>query len=152
MPITSKMPLAIALFLWAAAAAGQNQVLTPEAPLPNRLGELLDAGAKKLSAKDFRQELLTRTLYSSKGPRNTAILYAENGKVVGTSRSGGFTVENIDGSWAVGANETICSTYRFGNVVFPQRCVFWYKLGEMYFFSDSDSDRSASVERRTLRQ
>ena len=39
-----------------------------------------------------------------------------------------------------------------GGVILPTRCQFWFKHGEQYFFSDSDSDRSARIFRRTLKQ
>jgi hypothetical protein len=32
----------------------------------------------------------------------------------------------------------------------PQRCQFWFKLGETYYLAESDSDRHARVLRRTL--
>jgi hypothetical protein len=36
--------------------------------------------------------------------------------------------------------------------IIPQHCQFWFKLGDVYFISDSDSDRHAKVVRRTLKQ
>ena len=37
-------------------------------------------------------------------------------------------------------------------VALPARCQFWYRHGPDYFFSDSDTDRSARVFRRTLKR
>ncbi len=37
-------------------------------------------------------------------------------------------------------------------VALPGRCQVWFKYGNQYFISDSDSDRSARVLRRTLKQ
>ena len=34
----------------------------------------------------------------------------------------------------------------------PPRCQFWFKLGDTYFLSDSDTDRSAKVLSRTIKQ
>jgi Ni/Co efflux regulator RcnB len=33
----------------------------------------------------------------------------------------------------------------------PQRCQYWFKLGDAYFLADSDTDRRAKVLRRTLK-
>lgn len=37
-------------------------------------------------------------------------------------------------------------------VTLPARCQVWFKYADQYFLSDSDSDRSARVLRRTLKQ
>ena len=41
---------------------------------------------------------------------------------------------------------------RFTGVVLPPRCQFSFKLGDKYFLSDSDTDRSAKVLSRTIKQ
>jgi hypothetical protein len=33
----------------------------------------------------------------------------------------------------------------------PPRCQYWFKLGDVYFLADSDTDRRAKVLRRTLK-
>jgi hypothetical protein len=37
-------------------------------------------------------------------------------------------------------------------VVFAPRCQVWFKHGEQYFLSDSDTDRRARVLLRTVKQ
>ena len=37
-------------------------------------------------------------------------------------------------------------------VVLPTRCQYWFKLGDKYFFADSDTDRSARSWSRTIKQ
>ncbi len=39
-----------------------------------------------------------------------------------------------------------------GMAYLPPRCQYWFKLGDKYFLSDSDSDRSAKVLSRTVKQ
>ena len=38
------------------------------------------------------------------------------------------------------------------SVLLPKRCQYWFKLGTQYFFADSDTDRSAKVLSRTIKQ
>ncbi len=57
---------------------------------------------------------------------------------------------DISGSWTTGDSDTICVTMNVNLAAFSKRCQFWFKLGEDYFISDYDSDRSARVLRRTV--
>ena len=82
MPLPSKLPLGLALLLWVTLAAGQNT-----------LGELLDAGASRLSAEEFRRDLVGRSLT---GPMSAntelELVYAGDGTVggIGSRQLGGF--------------------------------------------------------------
>jgi hypothetical protein len=126
-----------------------------------RLGELLDAGAKPVSAEEFQKEVVQRPL---QGPLdsglNVEILYTERGALEGAGAPGrfGYVAEtfHVRGTWKSGAKDTVCTalvlegpTIR-GN--FPPRCQFWYKLGDRYYVSDSDSDRRVRVLVRTVRK
>jgi hypothetical protein len=126
-----------------------------------RLGELLDAGAKPLSAEEFQKEVVQRPLV---GPldsgSNVEILYTSRGAVEGAGSPGrfGYVSEtfHVRGTWKIGERDTVCAalvlegpTIR-GN--FPSRCQFWFRLGERYFVSDSDSDRRVRVLARTVRR
>ena len=145
MPLATKLLSALALLLWAPLAAAQNN-----------LGALLDAGAKKLSAEEFRQEVVQRLIV---GPTlsggSLEVMYANNGVIQGRGTHPLFTgrpLDPISGEWKIDGTGKICTSMRIGDTPLPYRCQFWFKHDEQYFFSDSDSDRSARVLRRTVKQ
>ena len=144
MPLMSKLPFGTVLLLWATLAVGQNN-----------LGEILNAGASRLSAEAFRQELVGRTLVGpASGFKQLEVVYMANGRVLGIgipSRAWLHPTE-ITGAWTTGDGDTICITMSVGTVTLPKRCQFWLKLGEEYFASSSDSDRSMRVLRHTVQQ
>jgi hypothetical protein len=152
-PLPTMLPLAFALLLWAPLAVGQSN-----------LGELLDAGAKKLSVEEFKEEVVQRLIV---GPTasggNLEVVYAHTGVIQGLGRYEGSSPwrASISGEWTTGDNERVCTSMRIGGgsgpgtgfgVMLPPRCQFWFKYAEQYFLSDSDSDRSARVFRRTVKQ
>jgi hypothetical protein len=147
--------LAIALLLGAPTAAAQTN-----------LGELLDAGAVQLSAEEFKQDVVGRIIL---GPTanggSVELLYSASGAVAGTGSlvRATFVLAPISGEWKTDANGKICTAMTISGqpagpafvnqVMLPFRCQTWFKLGAgQYFLSDSDSDRSAKVLRRTLKQ
>jgi hypothetical protein len=154
MPLAAKLLSALALLLWAPLAMAQNN-----------LGELLDAGAKKLSTEEFKQELVQHMLA---GPTATGgsleVMYTSNGMVQGRGSyaSNVVALASINGEWTIDDKGKICTSMRIGGstpgvgggagVILPARCQFWFKYAEQYFLSDSDSDRSARVFRRTVKQ
>jgi hypothetical protein len=140
--------LAIALWLCAPLALAQD-----------KLGELLDAGARKLSAEEFRQELVQRVIVGPTMSGGTLeVLYANSGEIQGRGiavASTSFTPTPVSGEWRIGDTGKICSSMQLGGtntVILPSRCQSWFKLADQYFLSDSDSDRQARVLRRTIKQ
>ena len=142
----------MAMLLWAPLGAAQTN-----------LGQLLDAGGKLLSLEEFRQELVQRVLV---GPTPTGgsleVVYTSGGTIQGkgTVPGGtGFLYNNspYDGNWTGGENQTVCATMNIrpagggGSVTLPRRCQFWFRIGERYYVSDSDTDRSAKVLVRTIK-
>ena len=155
MPLRDKLSLGLALLLWTQVGVAQSN-----------LGELLDAGAKRLSAEEFRQEVVQRTM---QGPTPTGgameIMYVSNGSVQGSGTppnafSAGGPWAQFDGTWTTDADERVCASMRiasgpggYGSILgtsLPNRCQFWFKLGDRYFFSDSDTDRRARLLSRTF--
>jgi hypothetical protein len=147
------LSLAFALLLWAPFAAAQSNV-----------GELLDAGAKKLSAEEFKEELVQRMIV---GPTlsggNLEVMYATTGALAGIGSYAGLnlSVAPISGELTIEDNGKICTSMRMGTgggaspgqgVTLPSRCQFWFKYADQYFLADSDSDRRARVLRRTVKQ
>ena len=149
-PLPTKLLLGLALLL-----------LVPFAVAQNNLGELLDAGARKLSAEEFRQEVTKQTLVgvSPLGLR-MEMMYASSGMIQGSSSiytgnplsaqvgAGGL----IDGVWNIDDSGRTCTSMVVGRTFLPFRCQFWFKYKQDYFIADSDSDRNARVVRRTVKQ
>jgi hypothetical protein len=153
----AKLPFLLALLACARFAVAQGT-----------LGELLDAGARKLSVEEFQKELVQRLIVGPSPTRGTLeLIYGSNGVVqgIGTPAPNAPTVARetqILGQWTIGENGTVCTSMRISSQpggslgmtggYFPPRCQFWFKLGDMYFLSDSDTDRSMKVLSRTLKQ
>jgi hypothetical protein len=144
-PLPKKVLVGLALWLWVSLAVAQNN-----------LGELVDAGAKKLSADEFKHELVQRTLLgmSPSGSR-MELMYASSGMIQGSSDTpnvkGVTLTAPIDGVWNVDDSGRICTSMVIGRNMLPLRCQFWFKYKEDYFVADSDSDRYVKVFRRSVK-
>ena len=145
--------LAIAATLWMPCALAQAT-----------LGALLDAGAKPVTIAQFKEEVVQRLIG---GPTATGgkleVMYTADGRLQGTGTQSGYASAippwgTIVGDWSSDEQGRICTSMRVGvsaagtTVVLPKRCQYWYKLGMDYYFADSDTDRSAKVLSRTIKQ
>jgi hypothetical protein len=156
-PNHTRLPLGFAILLWIPMAVAQSN-----------LGELLDAGAKKLSPEEFKDEVVQQV---TMGPTATGgslqVMYASNGMISGTGSYGtvgaatGFALAPINGEWTIDEVGRLCTSMRIGGgagggagpgAILPVRCQFWFKYADQYFLSDSDSDRRTKVLRRTIKQ
>jgi hypothetical protein len=152
-PKHTRLPLGFAIFVWLPMAIAQSN-----------LGELLDAGAKKLSGEEFKQELVQRVIVGPTASGGThEVIYTTTGMVQGTGSYAALnlSVAPISGDWTLDDNGRICTSMRIGTgggaspglgTTLPPRCQFWFKYADQYFLSDSDSDRRARVLRRTIKQ
>src|SRR5438552_1354417 len=147
-PRFAKLLSALALLLWVPLAAAQNN-----------LGALLDAGGKVLSPEEFKQELVQRVIVGLTATGGSIeIMYADNGTIQGTGTAPiapGNRFASLNGEWKTDDSGKICTSMRIGGVpgvILPFRCQFWFKYKADYFISDSDSDRSTRILRRTLKQ
>ena len=151
-PLSTTLLSALSLLLWAPLAAAQNN-----------LGALLDAGAKRLYAEEFKQEVVQRMIVGPTASGGSLeVVYANNGLVQGTGSYGaGYPVVGpLSGEWTIDDSGRVCTSMRIGRgpygggqtVSLPSRCQFWFKYAEQYFISDSDSDRRTRVLRRTVKQ
>ncbi len=147
--MTTTVRMLVMLALWAASALAAAQA-TP-ATVPRKLGEVLDQGARRLSGKDFESEVMQRNL---EGPTPAGgyleFMYAANGRIGGLAKWPiTATRNNFDGTWTIDESGKICTTFEVmsGTNVAPaeRRCQHWYWLGDRFYISDSDSDRSARV-------
>ena len=91
------------------------------------------------------------------------IVYTADGRLQGsgTQASTASSVvpwAPISGDWSDDDKGRICTSMRVGvtsagsSVLLPKRCQYWYKLGTEYYFADSDTDRSAKVLSRAIKQ
>lgn len=138
----------------------------PLATAQNNLGEALDLGANKVSAEEFRRDVVQRAIVGLTPTGGTfEIVFMSNGAISGTgtaSRSSPVQT-GISGEWRIDDRDRICTTMRAitgqlgggagqsPSLNLPTRCQFWFKVGEHYFLSDSDSDRQERVFARTVK-
>jgi hypothetical protein len=129
-------------------------------------GDLLDQSAKRVSPDDFRNDVVQRVLVGpSPAGGSVELMYSSNGLVQGSGNAPGATfrfvqVAQINGQWTVDDAGRICTSLRFtsegggmvGGLLLPPRCQYWFKLDDRYFVSDTDSDRSAKILSRVLKQ
>jgi len=128
------------------------------------VGHLLDSGAVKLSAADFKQEIVGRFLVGpGRGLSMTTgaqeVVYLQDGLIRGSGAastlggmSGGGQSFVIEGTWTIDEQGRVCQSTRAGNVVLAPRCQYWFRHSEKYYFADSDSDRSALITVRTVKK
>ncbi|HTP98364.1 MAG TPA: hypothetical protein VMN56_03500 [Casimicrobiaceae bacterium] len=135
---------------------------TPFALAQSTLGALLDAGAKRVSVAQFKDELVQRII---SGPTATGgtleLIYATNGTIAGAGLARAQQVTppaGVRGEWTTDEVGRICTIMRISGtaatlpVELPPRCQYWFKFDNKYFLSDSDTDRSAKVLSRTIKQ
>jgi hypothetical protein len=121
----------------------------------SNLGELLDAGAQRLTVDEFKAELIQR-LIAGQTPSgaNLEIVYTKTGAIAGEAIIPGAGPMTLDGEWATDDSGRICTSLQFARSAREtlRRCEFWFKYKEQYFLSVSDSDRQARLVRRTIKQ
>jgi hypothetical protein len=121
------------------------------------LGALLDAGARKLTAEEFKAELVQRVLVGPTGVGvSVEIMYMSTGGIAGANaETTPGPGRELRGEWRIDSEGRICASMRLlgrqGEAVLAPRCQFWFKLGDTYYLSDSDSDRYAKVLPRKLK-
>ena len=146
-PLPTRLLLGIALLL-----------LVPFAVAQNTLGELLDAGAKRVSGEEFRQDVVEKMLVgSTSSGGQLEFMYATSGVIQGRSLADavgreGNVVQPIDGVWNIDDSGRICASMVILRTFLPFRCEYWFKYKDDYFLALSDSDRSAKLLRRRIKQ
>lgn len=126
-----------------------------------RLGELLDAGAQRLTAERFRRDVVQRMLVGPLEPGvNVEIVYTPQGTIEGAGSGGAFSYSaewavQVRGAWSVGDGEAVCATFVLDGPTirasYRRRCQFWYFLNDRYFVAESTTDRAARVLARSVR-
>jgi len=152
MTLMTRLAVALATVAWTACAFGQST-----------LGAVVDAGAKPLTPEDFKQQVMQRILV---GPTATGgsleYIYAGNGMIEGRGmvHQQGGPQPRVEGQWKFDDSGRVCTTMivyaapgaSTAGFNLGMRCQHWYRLGADYFIADSDTDRSAKVLRRSIKQ
>ena len=120
----------------------------------NTLGELLDAGAKKLSKEEIQS---TFNGTHSTGKTATGASGEFEFKADGTYHGVVQTPQGnagIMGTWTAAAGDKLCVEWTpVGRGASKGGgCGFYYVLAGDYYLSESDSDRSVRVLKRTLKK
>jgi len=107
------------------------------------LGSVLDGGGKKLSADEFKSEMVGKNVggQGTNGPwrREHRADGALGGSLVG--RRG--EPWQINGNWTVDDAGKVCVKFTYSPRKLEEAfCTFYFKQGDQYFASRSDSDRS----------
>lgn len=104
---------------------------------------------------------MVELMYTSSGTVAGSLRHGGGGQSVGGESNFGHAVgasQNwpVTGEWTIDDSERICATlvinFAQGASILPKRCQFWFKVGDKYYESDSDEDRSAKVLVRALKQ
>src|SRR5689334_17094460 len=99
------LPLPIAFLAWCPLAASQIT-----------LGELLDAGASRLSAEDFREQVVQRIVVGSTPSGGIMeIIYVGSGSIQGAGKLQAHEASSlapIAGAWTTDAKGRVCTEMR----------------------------------------
>lgn len=139
------LPLALLLALCAGAARAQSA-----------LGEIQDKGARKLGKDEVVRLLRGATVRGiNASGSEISIDYKADWTIIGAvlpDRSkGSGAASGIYGTWVVEDSGRLCvdATKVIENQT-QQACGFYFKLGNQYFVSPSDSDGKARLLKRTI--
>ena len=144
------------IFRVLAAAVSFMALASAPALAQTNLGELLDAGGKKLSKQEVEAALSGAAL---SGDMPSGATFQTDYKSDGTY-SGAFTSPQNKrngttfGKWTVDDAGKVCTdgTIRLYENQPQKICAFYFKSGDQYFVSTSDSDRGAGIMKRTIKK
>lgn len=116
------------------------------------LGELLDAGGKKLTKDEVTSTVSGKTVTGMNTlGGETRIDYQADGAMMGSGKNpqGRGREYPISGKWWVEENGKWCTDFRTPGGP-NSTCGYLFKNGDEYFVSGSPSDRSARVVKRII--
>ena len=121
----------------------------------NTLGELLDAGGKKLSKEEVQKAVTgARTFGKTASGANGEFEFKADGTYSGVVQSASGGAAGVMGKWAAADGGKLCIEWtpvgRGTNK--GSGCGYYYSLSGDYYLSESDSDRSVQVLKRTVRK
>ena len=110
------------------------------------LGSVLDGGGKKLSADEFKSEIVGKNVggQGNNGPWRRE--HRADGALGGSVTGRGGSPLSMNGNWTVDDAGKVCVKYTYGPRKLEEAfCTFYFKQGDQYFASRSDTDRSHKV-------
>ena len=120
----------------------------------NSLGELLDGGAKKLS-KEAVQSALRGAHVSGKSTSGAATeyFYKADGYFSGNLQNSEGWKSGAVGTWSVDNSGKLCSEWTLTvNSKKLKGCGFIYAKADEYYYTESDSDRTAPIYKRVIKK
>ena len=120
----------------------------------NSLGDLLDGGAKKLS-KEAVQSALSGAQVSGKSTTgaDTEYEFKPGGSFSGNLQNSEGWRTGVVGTWSVDEGGKLCSDWTLAkNSKKFKGCGFLYAKADQYYYSESDSDRSAPIYKRVIKK
>lgn len=120
------------------------------------LGDVLDKSGRLLSVEELKAELVAHWIswQSPNGMLEISVRPNDGGNLQGQVRSIRGACTDFTGTWKLGNAGRFCmaATYRCGssNNSFDT-CPYWFKAGDEYWSSPSDSDRLAKVLKRSVK-
>ena len=134
-----------AAFMAAFALAGGAALAQEET-----LASILAKGAKRMSAEEAKAALTSGQLQGPFFRGEWLILrYRADGSMNGWTPTNGML---FDGDWTIDARGMQCMTYYLENNFSESLCRLWYRLGDVLYVleSESDVDRTQPVYKRTV--
>lgn len=120
---------------------------------PATVGELLDAGGKRLSRVDIQRLFAGAKIQGSAmgSPDSTFLLsYGADGTATGEGRfPGGATA--ITGTWSANERDQYCQSLRTASGTPIQGCFYYFVIGDRLFAAPTDSRAAPLYERRLTR-
>jgi hypothetical protein len=120
------------------------------------LGELLDMGGKKLSKQEAVDSLSGAT---ASGETRDGAVFQTDYKADGTYAGSFVSPQNkrngsTFGKWTVDDSGKVCidGEVRIYQVYAQKSCVFYFKGGDQYYASESDSNRAAPISKRAIKK
>jgi hypothetical protein len=129
------------LGLWSTSAVAQST-----------LGELLDAGGKKLSKEEVRTVLSgARVTGPSTTGAATEYTYKADGSFSGNLKTSADWATGVVGTWSVDESGKLCARWTLTkNSKGFDGCFFYFANRDQYYLSESDSNRASPVYKRTI--
>ena len=127
---------------------------TTAALAQNSLGDLLDGGAKKLP-KEAVQSALASANVSGKSVTgaDTEYQYKADGSFSGNLQNSEGWRTGVVGTWSVDDGGKLCGEWTLTkNSKKFKGCGFLYAKPDQYYYSESESDRSAPIYKRVIKK
>ena len=131
------------LCVWSAAALAQNT-----------LGELLDAGGKKMSKAEIMNAVSGAQVSGPTTAGGTSSYdFKADGSYSGNGQGSRGKAWGLIGTWTVDDSGKVCTEYTLSGAGGKDTyCYFYFVASNEYYWSESDSDRGSRIVKRTIKK